>query len=213
MTAKNRKKTASIWRSYLAMLMAGIAVSASSCQLGERERESAANPANSRPVEHRWAERMDLPGLPNLHKVSDSLYRGAQPTAEGMKQLEKFGIKTIVNLRFLTSDRKMLKSTKLEYEHINTTTFTTETKNVVRFLKIATDTNRTPVFVHCHRGAERTGVMCAAYRIIVEGWSKEEAIEEMTQGGFTTHNIKENLLDYIRKMDIEKIQHGAGLRK
>lgn len=156
---------------------------------------------------------MDLPGLPNLHKVSDSLYRGAQPTAEGLKQLEKLGIKTVFNLRFLTSDRKKLKGTQLDYEHINTTTFSTETKNVIRFLKIATDPQRTPIFVHCHRGVDRTGVMCAAYRIVVEGWSKEEAIEEMTNGGFTSRPIKKNLLDYLRKMDVEKIQRDAGLRK
>lgn len=213
MTAKNQSKTASRRRSRLVVLLAGIAVSASSCQLGEREPESAAHPANGRLAKHGWAERMDLPGLPNLHKVSDGLYRGAQPTAEGMKQLEKLGIKTVVNLRFLTSDRKKLKGTQLDYEHINTTTFSTETKNVIRFLKIATDPQRAPVFVHCHRGVERTGVMCAAYRIVVEGWSKEQAIEEMTKGGFTSRRIKKNLLDDIRKMDVKELRHRSGLRK
>ena len=213
MMAKNREKAAAMRRPHLVVLLAGIAVSVSSCQLGERECESVAHPAKSRPAEHRWAERMDLPGLPNLHRVSDNLYRGAQPTAEGLKQLEKLGIKTVVNLRFLTSDRKMLKGTQLDYEHINTTTFTTETKNVIRFLKIATDPQRMPIFVHCHRGVDRTGVMCAAYRIVVEGWSKEEAIEEMTKGGFTSRPIKKNLLDYIRKMDIGKIRCRAWLRE
>ena len=47
----------------------------------------------------KWAERLELPGVPNLHRVSENLYRGAQPGAEGMKQLEKLGVKTVVNLR------------------------------------------------------------------------------------------------------------------
>ncbi|GAF98053.1 unnamed protein product, partial [marine sediment metagenome] len=35
-----------------------------------------------------WATAIERPGLPNFHKVSDSLYRGAQPTAEGFRELK-----------------------------------------------------------------------------------------------------------------------------
>ena len=51
-----------------------------------------------------WAEPMALAGVPNLHKVSDRLYRSAQPTAEGMTNLVALGIKTVVNLRDNHSD-------------------------------------------------------------------------------------------------------------
>ncbi|MHC4567649.1 MAG: fused DSP-PTPase phosphatase/NAD kinase-like protein [Planctomycetota bacterium] len=208
MAAKQRKSSVSPRLALLMALLAGAAVAASSCHSGESRYESDAQPKipTYRSTEHKWAERIDLPGVPNLHKVSDDLYRGAQPSAEGMKQLEKLGIKTVVNLRFLTSDRKMLKGTQLDYEHINTTTLTTDTRDVIRFLKIAAAPERTPVFVHCHRGIDRAGVMCAAYRIVLEGWTREEAIEEMTKGGFTSRTIKKNLLDYIRKMNVSKIR-------
>ena len=46
-----------------------------------------------------WATKIDRPGLPNLYKINDGLYRGAQPTPEGIGQLEKMGVKTIVDLR------------------------------------------------------------------------------------------------------------------
>ena len=211
MTSKHQNRKKSTLLPYLAMLLAGISISIGSCRLGETGRDSVEYSAKSGPRPNKWARRIDLPGLPNLHKVSEDLYRGAQPTAEGMKQLEKLGVKTIVNLRFLTSDRKMLKDTGLEYEHINTTTFSTDTKDVIRFLKIVTNAERTPVFVHCHRGVDRTGVMCAAYRIVVQDWTKEEAVEEMTKGGFTTRTIKKNLLNDIRKLDAEKIRRRTGL--
>ena len=55
-----------------------------------------------------WAQAVEQPGLPNLHKVSDDLYRGAQPTAEGIKQLQALGIKTIINLRSSDTDRDLL---------------------------------------------------------------------------------------------------------
>ena len=73
------------------------------------------------------------------------------------------------------------------------------------------DSNNTPVFVHCQYGAERTGTMCAIYRIAVEGWNKNEAIEEMTKGGFGFHSIWKNLVDDIHNLDINKIKHAAGL--
>jgi tyrosine-protein phosphatase SIW14 len=158
------------------------------------------------------AQKLELPGVPNLYKVSDSLYRGAQPTTEGMRQLENMGIKTIVNLRDVHSDSGEIKNTKLAYENIQTTAFDIETDDVVRFLGIVTDPNRTPVFVHCQRGADRTGLMCAVYRIVVQGWSKDQAIEEMTKGGFGFYRGWQNLIDYIRNLDVDQIKKQTGLK-
>jgi protein tyrosine/serine phosphatase len=149
--------------------------------------------------------------VPNFHKVSDSLYRGAQPTKEGFRQLKKSGIKTVVNLRSIHSDHDKIKDVNLNYERIPMTTWRPEEKDVVRFLKIAADPNLAPVFVHCQRGADRTGMMCAIYRIAVQNWTKDEAIEEMTKGGFGFYSMWQNLIDYIRKLDVEKIRRQAGI--
>lgn len=157
------------------------------------------------------AAEINLPGLPNFHKVSEDMYRGAQPTKEGFKELEKLGIKTVVNLRSSHSDRDMLKGTNLGYEQIPMTAWHPEQEDSVRFLKIVTDANRTPVFVHCRYGADRTGTMCAIYHIAVQGWSKDEAIEEMTKGDFGFHDIWQNLIDYIHGLDVEKIKQQAGI--
>ena len=159
--------------------------------------------------ERQWAQRLEMPGVENLHKVSDFLYRGAQPTKEGMQKLKELGIKTIVNLRSFHSDRAEIGDTGLSYEHIYMKTWHAEDKEVERFLNIVTDPNRTPAFVHCQRGADRTGTMCAIYRVAVQDWMKDEAIEEMTKGGFGFYTRWENLIDYIRELDIEKIKRRA----
>ena len=159
-----------------------------------------------------WAQRLEVPGVENFHKVSDKLYRGAQPNREGMKQLKELGVKTIVNLRSFHSDRDEIGDTGLSYEHIYMKTWHAEDEEVERFLKIATDPNRTPAFVHCQRGADRTGTMCAIYRVAVQGWSKNEAIEEMTKGGFGFYSGWKNLINYIRELDIEEIKVKAGLK-
>jgi protein tyrosine/serine phosphatase len=129
-----------------------------------------------------------------------------------MKQLEKLGIKTVVNLRSSHSDRDELQGTSLTYEHIEMTAWgKPENEDVLRFLQIVSDSNSLPVFVHCQHGADRTGTVCAIYRIMIQGWSKDEAIEEMTKGGFGYHSIWRNLPDYVRKLDIEEIKRNAGL--
>src|SRR3989339_303284 len=135
----------------------------------------------NRPAE--WAVGIEKEGLLNFHKVSDDLYRGAQPTAEGIKQLKEMGIKTIVNLRSFNSDKGEIGNTEIGYEHIYMKAWHPEEKEIAIFLKTVTDKTKTPVFVHCQHGADRTGLMCAIYRVAVCGWSKQAAADEMIYGG------------------------------
>ena len=219
MTQKVRKKSKSARARRIVVLMAVVVIGLTGAYLVRQyglelpfvpsndQRHAEAEQATGR----KWAERLQLPGVPNLHRVSENLYRGAQPTAEGMKQLEKLGVKTVVNLRSSRSDRDEIEGTALTYEHISLTMRNPDPENVTRFLKIVTDGSRTPVFVHCRHGADRTGTLCAIYRITVEGWSKDEAIAEMTRGGFGYHSIWKKLVDYVRNMDIEKTRRMAGL--
>ena len=160
-----------------------------------------------------WAKKIDRPGLPNLYKIDDGLYRGAQPTAEGIKELERLGVKTIVGLRANHSDKEILGNSNLAFERIPLNTWDVTEENVVRFLQIVTDKNRQPVFVHCQHGADRTGTMCAAYRVVVGGWTKQQAIAEMTQGGFGYHSIWSNLIKLIQDLDVEQVRTKAGLSK
>jgi len=121
-----------------------------------------------------WAQPVSLAGVPNLHKVNDGLYRSAQPTAEGMKALQAMGIRTVLNLRQFHWNREELVGTDLLSEHTPLPTWSLQEIDAVRFLRIATDPQKTPVLVHCKYGADRTGALIAVYRIAVQGWTKEE---------------------------------------
>jgi protein tyrosine phosphatase (PTP) superfamily phosphohydrolase (DUF442 family) len=170
---------------------------------------SASSSAAARPA--RWAVPLEKPGLPNLHRVSDGYYRGAQPSEDGMQELARMKVKTVVNLRAVNSDRDEIGDAGLVYEHISFKAWHAEDEDVVRFLRIVTDKSKQPVFVHCQHGADRTGMMTAIYRMAVEGWSKDEAIAEMTQGGFGFHEMWKNLVDYVRELDIERLKREAGI--
>ena len=160
---------------------------------------------------NRWAKAVDVPGAPNLHQVSPTLYRSAALEPAGFAAIKNLGVKTVVNLRAFHSDRKETAAAGLQYEHIYFKTWHAEDEDVVRFLKIVTDPARQPALVHCQHGADRTGTLCAIYRIAVEGWSKEEAIDEMMRGDYGYHEVWVNLPPYIRGLDIDKIRAAAGL--
>ena len=149
---------------------------------------------------------MELEGVPNFHQVSPSLYRSAQPTETGMANLKKMGIRTVINLRSFHSDRDEISDTGLAYEHIYMKAWHPERKEVIRFLQIVTDPNRAPILVHCKHGADRTGTMCAIYRIALEGWSVEDAIKEMTEGDFNFHEVWDNLPEFIEELNIDEIK-------
>ena len=159
-----------------------------------------------------WAQPIQMKGVPNLYKVSDTLYRSAQPSAEGMRNLRAIGVETIVNLRSFHSDRHEIGDTGLAYEHIYMKAWHPEEDDAVRFLQIVANPRRDPVLVHCQHGADRTGTMCALYRVAVQGWSKKEAVEEMSQGEFGFHGIWDNLIQWINALDVERIKKRAGIQ-
>jgi len=145
-------------------------------------------------------------GLPNLHKVDEGLYRGAQPTKRGMRSLERLKVKTVVNLRSMHGDKHLLQGRSLDYVRLAFDTTKPEMSNVLAFLRVATDPNKRPVFVHCKHGADRTGMMVAFYRIVAHGWSKKDAIREMRRGGFGFHPIWGHLIQFIKKADIPTLK-------
>ena len=50
--------------------------------------------------------------------------------------------------------------------------------DVSKLLALLEDQSAGPVFVHCRRGADRTGTILAAYRIEHDHWSNQQALNE-----------------------------------
>ena len=185
---------------------------------GEQAERAEQTPVSSpglRPAQ--WATPVERPGLPNLHMVSEGLYRGAQPTAEGFRELQAMGVRTVLNLRSGHSDLEMVRGSDpfsggLGYASIPMHAWHPEEEDIVEFLQVVTDPARAPVFVHCEHGADRTGTACAAYRVAVQGWAVDQAVDEMVNGGFGFHAIwRERLSGYLRKLDFEEIKRKAGI--
>jgi protein tyrosine/serine phosphatase len=65
---------------------------------------------------------------------------------------------------------------------------------------------RGPVLIHCKHGQNRTGLIAAMYRVVYQGWSKQQALAEMRGGGFGGEDRMGDAERYLREVDIQKLQ-------
>jgi tyrosine-protein phosphatase SIW14 len=142
----------------------------------------------------------------NFHKVSDGIYRSAQPNKNGMELLDITGVKTVINLRKYHSDAYEAKNTSLTLMRLKMNAGKIGDENIIEALTLIKNSEK-PVLIHCWHGSDRTGAVVAMYRIIFEGYSKEEAIKELREERYGYHeSIYGNIIKYINNADIEKLK-------
>jgi protein tyrosine/serine phosphatase len=171
--------------------------------------EPAADPAVTAPVaarSERWAVPIALEGVPNLHQITSTLYRSEQPTALGFRNLEKLGIRTVINLRAFNSDDDEVRGTNLRTARVKILTWNIDDDHVVDVMRMLRNPENGPYLIHCQHGADRTGLMSAMYRILEQGWSVDDALAELTGGGYGYHAVWKNILRYVRSADVEGLR-------
>jgi tyrosine-protein phosphatase SIW14 len=144
--------------------------------------------------------------LPNFHKVNERLFRGAQPRRGGIRKLSQLGINTIIDLRDnderSRAEEKEARAAGLRYFNVPLDRLGRPTdEEVDRVLGlIHSDANQT-VFVHCHKGADRTGTVIAIYRIDHDGWTSKQAKEEANRYGLALwqRGMKDYIHDYYQR--------------
>jgi protein tyrosine phosphatase (PTP) superfamily phosphohydrolase (DUF442 family) len=154
--------------------------------------------------------RNDIAGVANLARISEHLYRGAQPTREGFAQLKAMGIKTIVNLRETHDDRGLIEGLGLHYVELPFNPAAPNDDIIAGFMRTVCDPANQPVFVHCLAGSDRTGTVVAVYRSVVQGWPMDEAVKELERFGF--HEVWTELLQYLAALDPKKVKTLAAQR-
>jgi protein tyrosine phosphatase (PTP) superfamily phosphohydrolase (DUF442 family) len=124
-----------------------------------------------------------VPGIKNFDQVDAQVYRGGQPTDEGLRYLAKLGVKTIVDLREpgdrAKAEERVVTGAGMKYVNVPMTGLTPPTDaETTRILAILEDNSTGPVFVHCLRGADRTGAVIAAYHISHDKWDNTRALKD-----------------------------------
>jgi tyrosine-protein phosphatase SIW14 len=145
----------------------------------------------------------DNPNLPNFQKVDDHVYRGGQPNDDGFKDLATLGIKTVVDLRLVgehsqADEGRIVAGLGMQYVSIPMKGMSTPKDNqVAATLALLNDPTQGPVFVHCRRGADRTGMVIAVYRIN-NHWENQKALGEAKSYGmsFFERAIQRYVINY-----------------
>lgn len=162
--------------------------------------EPAAQPQASviLPPGARLSERIyNLPGIPNGGRVASGIYRGAQPGPEGYETLRKMGIRTVIDLRTTENEQRQVEAAGMKAIAIPIAMSRDGLREKVdRAVALMADPANQPVFIHCRHGQDRTGIVVAAYRMKVEGWSLADAETEMQCFGF--NDVWINFKNFIK---------------
>ena len=169
----------------------------------------AASPA-ARP--DTWAVAVAAQGVGNLWRLEPDLYRSARPESAGFRELEKLGVKAVLDVES-PADDVAAKGTKLKLYHVPMTAFGLRDDRVLEAMRILSDPANRPIVIHCRLGADRTGAMMALYRVVVEGWSKADAIREMNEGGYHHSSFWKNLDQYVAAVDVDALRKKLGIVK
>jgi protein tyrosine phosphatase (PTP) superfamily phosphohydrolase (DUF442 family) len=152
-------------------------------------------------------------GIHNFYQVNEHVYRGAQPTDDGIRYLAKLGVKTVIDLREADgrarAEEQTVRAAGMQYVNVPMTGLTAPTAaETSKILGLLQNSNAGPVFVHCKRGADRTGAVIAAYRIEHDRWDNARALKEAMSQGMSFFQLPRQ--NYIRKYQPRTIEASSG---
>jgi protein tyrosine/serine phosphatase len=151
-----------------------------------------------------WAKPVDESF--NLYRMSPTLYRSALPDSADLPELKRLNVKTVVSF-IKDDDRDWIGQQNIEAVSFPTHADRVDDADVLKVLRILQQAERKgPVLMHCKHGSDRTGLFSAMYRTVIQGWSKEDALQEMTTAGFGSAENMEDAIAYVQKADIGKLQ-------
>lgn len=123
--------------------------------------------------------------LPNFHTVHPYLLRSGEPSAAGIQELSKRGVKTLIDLRARgeRSKNEEAQAKALNMQYINLpmsdrAPTEAQVNTLMETIRKGKATNA-PVLVHCAHGSDRTGCMIGIWRVTEDGLSYDKAYKEM----------------------------------
>jgi protein tyrosine/serine phosphatase len=156
-------------------------------------------------------DRISKIQIENFGRINENYYRGAQPKKIDYPDLAALGVKAVVDLQRegVADEAAVAESLGMRFYRIGLSSRSKpSSEDVARFLAIVNDPANQPVFVHCHVGRHRTGVMTAIYRLAIDGWTADRAYAEMKQykfekgflQGFFHTELKDYVYDYYGQL-------------
>lgn len=159
-------------------------------------------------------------GISNFGRIGDGYYRGGQPDDAGFAELKRLGIKAVIDLQE-DGDRRepaWVRRAGMQYFNIPLSSRRPATEAQTEyFLRLVNDPQNQPVYVHCAGGRHRTGEMTALFRITHDGWTADQAYQEMKRydfySAFGHGSLKEYVYQYYREHQSPQAKTAASAAK
>jgi len=156
-----------------------------------------------------WPALSETPAIPNFHQVNEHVYRGGQPAPETWQSLAKLGVKTVIDLRredehSTAAEAEAVAAAGMKYVNVPMKgVVAPKHEQIAKVLALLN--SKEPVFVHCKRGADRTGAVIACYRIAHDEWERKRALKEATSLGmaFTQIGLKRYVMEFQPSMALQ----------
>jgi protein tyrosine/serine phosphatase len=154
----------------------------------------------------------------NKHRVSDRLWRSAQPAPHQLARLKAEGVRTIVNLRGGREHGSwQLQKDACDRLGLHMAEFVVRSRGApdrATILKAKTFFERLeyPVVLHCKSGADRAGFVAALFLILHEGRPVAEALRQLSLRYGHFRFAKTGILDaFFERYRVEGEARGLSL--
>jgi|HubBroStandDraft_6_1064221.scaffolds.fasta_scaffold240173_1 tyrosine-protein phosphatase SIW14 len=149
------------------------------------------------------AKIIRIPGVVNAGSVTATLFRGAQPHSSAYKDLQKYGMDIVVDLRYetdeISAEKQSVESLGMRFVSLPWNGRGLPTRDeLLTYFTLLRDNPDKKFFIHCEYGADRTGVMIALYRMAVDHWTPEQAIAEMKDFHYHSFTLP-HLAKYVKE--------------
>ena len=122
--------------------------------------------------------------------------------------MKEQGVKTIINLRSKDDEGEMVRQLGMQYFHIPIRLVFPWSKvpdtAIEKYFEVVNNPDNYPIFFHCHRGADRTGVLAALYRIANQRRDAQKAWTEARDIGL--HWWYRGLKSQVHGFDVEALR-------
>lgn len=137
----------------------------------------------------------------NFGQVNANYYRGEQPEDGDYAALAALGIRTVIDLQAdggNDHEAQLVEAAGMTFHRIPMATRVAPTlEQIAQFMTIVINPAHQPVYVHCAGGKHRTGVMTAVYRMEHDGWTADQAYQEMKRYKFGSSIWHPELKDFV----------------